>query len=103
MVVQAVLLFGSEMWAMTPRLEKALKGFHHWAVWRMAGMIPKHQWGGSWMYPPIGAAMEKVGLDDIEVYIARFQNMVVQYIMTCPIMGLCLAAKRNLGLKPSKR
>ena len=27
-VVQAVLLFGSETWVLTPQLEKALKGFH---------------------------------------------------------------------------
>ena len=28
-VVQAVLLFGSETWVLTPQLEKALAGFHH--------------------------------------------------------------------------
>ena len=28
-VVQAVLLFGSKTWILTPRLEKALVGFHH--------------------------------------------------------------------------
>ena len=42
-VVQAVLLFGSETWVLTPRLEKSLDGFHHQAVWQMAGMVPKCQ------------------------------------------------------------
>ena len=28
-VVQAVFLFGSKTWILTPRLEKALVGFHH--------------------------------------------------------------------------
>ena len=31
-VVQAVLVFGSETWVMTPWLEKALEGFHHWSA-----------------------------------------------------------------------
>ena len=47
------------------------------------------------MYTPIGAALEMVGLEEIRVYIARRQNMVAQYIATCPIMDLCLAAERN--------
>ena len=42
-VVQAVLIFGSKMLVLTPRLEKYLKGFHHRAVRRMAVMVPKRQ------------------------------------------------------------
>ena len=41
-VVQAVILFGSELWVVTPHMEKALKGFHHRAVWWMTGMGPKY-------------------------------------------------------------
>ena len=55
------------------------------------------------MYPPIGAALEMVGLEEIGVYIARRHNMVAQYIATCPIMELCLAAERTLGIRLSKR
>ena len=40
-VVQAVLIFGSETWVLTPRFEKSLKGFHHRVVQRMSGMFPK--------------------------------------------------------------
>ena len=42
-VVQAVLLFGSETWVLTPRLEKSLERFHHQAARRMVGMGPKIQ------------------------------------------------------------
>ena len=41
-VVQAVLLFGSETWVMTPCLEKSLMGFHHRLVGRMSVMGPKN-------------------------------------------------------------
>ena len=32
-------------------------------------------------------------------YIACRQSMVTQYIVTCPIMDLCLAAERRLGMR----
>ena len=77
-VVQAVLLFGSQTWAMTPRLEKDLEGFHHREVRRMLGMGPKSQHYGTWLHPPIGTALATVGLDEIGVYISCFQNKVAQ-------------------------
>ena len=44
-----------------------------------------------------------VGLEEIGLYIARHQNMVAQYVATCPIMDLCLVAERDLGLRLSRR
>ena len=37
------------------------------------------------------------------MYIARRQNTVAQYIVTLPIMTLCIAAKRNMLLKLSSQ
>ena len=98
-VVQAVLLFGSETWVITPWMEKTLKGFHHRALRRMAGMVPKRQRYGTWVYPPIGEALETVGMDEIGLYITRRQNTIAQYIATRPIMDLCLTLERNPVLK----
>ena len=78
-----------------PRLDKYLEGFHHWAVRRMAGMGTKCQQDRTWVYTPIGAALEMVGLEDIDPYISCRQNTVAQYISTCPIMDLCLVAERK--------
>ena len=69
-VVQAVIIFESETWVLTPRLEKALEGFHHRVVRRMRGMVPKCQRDGTWVYTPIGVALSMVGLEYIGVYIA---------------------------------
>ena len=102
-VVQAVLLFGSETWVLTPRLDKSLEVFNHWAVRRMVGMGPKRQWGGTWVYTPIGVVLTMVGLEKIRMYIARRHNMVTQYIVTHPIMDLCLAAERKPGMRLSRR
>ena len=62
-VVQAVLLFGSEMWVLTARLEKPFGFFHQWAVRWMAGMVPKCQRYGTWVYTPVDAALSMVGLE----------------------------------------
>ena len=53
-VVQALLLFGSEMYVLTPKLEKYIEGFHHRAVRRMVGMGPKRQRDGTWVYATMG-------------------------------------------------
>ena len=90
-VVHAVILFGSETWVLTTQFEKAINGFHHREAWRMAGMGSKRQPYGTWLYPPIGAALEMVGLEEIGIYISRHQNTFAQYIVTRTIMDLCLA------------
>ena len=69
----------------------------------MAGMGPKRQRDGTWVYPPIGAALSMVGLEEIGVYIALRQNKFTQYISTCPIMDLCLSAERKPGMCLSRR
>ena len=102
-LVKAVILFGLETWLVIPRLEKAIAGFHHRAVWWMAGIGPEHQWEGTWVYPPIGAALATVGLDEIWVYIYYCQNTVAKYIATRPIMDLCMAAEQRLGIRLSGR
>ena len=102
-VVQAVLLFGSEIWFLTLRLYKALAGFHHRAARRMAGMVPKRHPDGTWVYPPIVAALEMVGLEEIRESIALRQNKVAQYIATCPIMVFFLTADRKPGMRLSRR
>ena len=89
--VQAVILFGSKTWVLTPWLEKPLKGFHPWAVRQMAGMLPIIQRDGTWVYTPIGEALKMMGIDEIGVYITRHQNTAAQYIASCTIMDLCLA------------
>ena len=73
-VVQAVLIFGSDTWVLTPHFEKSLEGFHHLAVQRMSVMGPKCQQYGTWVYKPIGAVLVTVGLEDIGLSIAYCQN-----------------------------
>ena len=45
------------------------------------------------------AVMAEAGLHEVETYVSRLQNTVAQFIMTRPIMGLCMAAERRPGLR----
>ena len=71
-------MFGSEMWVVTPWMDKSLVGFHHHVVERMVAMVPKHQLNGTWVYPLIWAALVISRLEEIRVYIARRKNTVAQ-------------------------
>ena len=84
-----------------PQLEKALTGFHHQEVRRMAGMVPKRQLDGTWVYTPIQEALAMVGLDEIRAYIARRQNKVSQYIATRTIIDLCMVAEGRVVMRLS--
>ena len=62
-VVQAVLLFGSEMWVLTPRMGRALGSFQHGVARRITGRQPKKQDVGGWEYPLPEAAMGEAGFE----------------------------------------
>ena len=62
-------------------------------------MCPKRQLERTWIYPPIGAALATVGLDNIGVYISFCHNTVEQYIATYPITDLCMAVELRPGMR----
>ena len=69
--VQAVLLFGSETWNITPTAMKWLEGFHSRAAYQMARTNkPQRSPNGEWMYPSSEDALSKVGMHIISYYIA---------------------------------
>ena len=91
-VVQAVILYWSENWVMSPRIVRTLGRFHHRVAHRLTGRQPRRRLDWAWFYPPLAEAMAEAGLQVVETYSARHQNTVTQYIATRPIMDLCLAA-----------
>ena len=47
--------------------------------------------------------MEEAGLQEVETYVSRRQNTVVQFIATRLIMELYLAAERRTGSRVTER
>ena len=54
-------------------------------------------------YLPMYEAMAEVGQEEVETYAARFHNTVEKYIVTCPIMYLCMEADQLPVAVVSKR
>ena len=47
--------------------------------------------------------MAEAGLQEVETYVSRLQNIVTQYITIRPIMDLYMAEKRRPGPRVTKR
>jgi hypothetical protein len=80
-VVQAVLLFGSETWKLSPASLKSLEGFHIRAARRMAGMQPTRNPDGTWKYPSSKDVLKAVGLETIDHYIRVQRKTITRFIV----------------------
>ena len=70
-VTQAVLLFGSETWVMTARMEKALDSFQSRVARKLTGRQPRCGKEGTWYYPLLAGAMKEAGIVRIRTSILR--------------------------------
>ena len=53
--------------------------------------------------PTLEDAIAEAGFQEVDTYISRRQNTVTQFIVTRPIMDLCLVAERRPGSRGAKR
>jgi hypothetical protein len=83
--MQAVLLFGSETWKLSPLSLKSLERFHLRAACRMAGMQPTQNPDGMWMYPSSKDVLKMVGLKTIDHYIGVRRDPIARFIMDRPL------------------
>ena len=68
-VVQATLLFSAETWVMCPSIWRNLGGFHHKVARRLAGIMPRRDTTGRWVYPFMDVAMTEVDLEEVDTYV----------------------------------
>ena len=71
--VQAVLLYGSETWVLTPHIWSILGGLHHRVAHWLKGQQPWRVRVGSWVYPYLVEAITEVGLQEVEIYASNHQ------------------------------
>ena len=94
--VQAVLLFGSEMWNLTPSALKCLEGFHIRAARRMSGMMPVKDASTSvWNHPASADVLEAAGLYTVKEYIEVRRQTIAAFIVNRPIFNLCRGGRRR--------
>ena len=77
-IVQAILLFGLEMWVFMPHIRCLLGGFHNRVAQQLLGDL-------TWRRAD-GESMRADGIKEINTYVSRRQNTVEQYISTFPIL-----------------
>ncbi len=80
-IVQAVLLFGGEMWKLSPLSLKSLERFQIWAARRMAGKMPTKNPDGTWTYPSSRDVLKAVGLQTIGHYIGVRRETIARFIV----------------------
>ena len=102
-MIQAVLLFGAETWVVTPRMAKALGGFHTHVESRLTGQILRRTMDGTWKYTSSAAAREAAGFLAMEEYVRRNQNTSAQYIATRSLLYLCEGSERVPGAQVGMR
>ena len=73
-VVQAVPMYGSETWFMSPCIGRMLVGFHHRVVSRLTGQHTRSRTDGMWVLLPLEEAMMEVDVQEVETYAAHRQN-----------------------------
>ena len=99
--VQAVLLFGSEIWNLVPAALKLLEAFHVRDARRMAGALPtRHENGRDWVYPKSADVLKKVGLRPIAECIEVQRSTIANFIAHRPIFGICKGEVRRRGSNP---
>ncbi len=79
--VQAVLLYKSETWTLSPTRVTQLEGFHIRAAWQMSGLQPEKKPNGSWSYPCLKDVLEAAGLHTIAHYMDVRRQTVANFVV----------------------
>ena len=96
-IVQAVLLYGSESWVLTPRLVTKLRSFHRKAVRFITNrrIRPKADESEEWVYPDSASVLEDAGLFEIETSIQRQRDTIFHnYLKIRKVIGLAGTLRR---------
>ena len=65
-LLQAVVLYGSETWFMSPHIRRNLVGFYHIVAYRLTGRQPWRGLYGAWVYSPLVEEIAEAGLQEVK-------------------------------------
>ena len=85
-VVQAMLLYDSKTWVLSPTAIARLEGFHiHAAYWMAKRNKPRWGPGYQWIHPKSEDVLEECGLHTIAEYIDIHWQTITVYVVAHPI------------------
>ncbi len=100
-IVQAILLYGSEIWVISQTALAQLKGFHIQAAYRMAKTNkPKCGPGNVWEYQRPEDVLRECGMKTMAEYIHICRQSIAAYVATRPILAKCRRGERKMGAVP---
>ena len=79
-IVQAVLLYGADSWAITKRDLHRLQCFHKRALRYMSGSHIRKVDNNTWTYPDHEGLLHKCGLSSIEAYLERRRSTLWSFL-----------------------
>ena len=79
-IVQAVLLYGADSWAVKNEDLRKLKSFHSRAIRYMTGTHIRKLESGEWEYPDHDKLLKECGLFPMETYIQRRRGTLMEYL-----------------------
>jgi hypothetical protein len=102
-VVQAILLYGSETWVISPQAMAQLEGFHIRAMWSMAQRHkPRQGPQKEWVYPKSEDVLQECGMKTIAEYVQIRRQMIAVYVATRPILQECRQGEQQRGAVPHR-
>ncbi len=100
-VVQAVLLYGSEMRNLMKAVLAWLEGFHVQAAYCMAQVHwPEWVAGNQWEYPKTSDVLEECGMATMQHYIQKCRATIAINIADWLILEACQQGEHKHGLHP---
>ena len=82
-VVQAVLLYGADLWTITRQDHAALERFHKRAAQHIIGRYIRKSAEGVWSYLDHAGILQSCGLHPINVYVERHCRTLRAYLDAC--------------------
>ena len=96
-VVQTVLLYGSESWVISKRQLRVLESFHRRVARYLCRRHTRRREDGTWEYPSSKEVLEEAGLQSIQEYIHRRRDTIFRYIRNRPIYITCKRSHSLVG------
>jgi hypothetical protein len=92
-IVQAVLLFGSETWALTKDMERRLDSFHHRCARHLTHRHIQQKPDGTWECPRSKEVLEEAGLSTIREMIENRKRNLMDFIATRKVYHQCTESR----------
>jgi hypothetical protein len=88
-IVQSVLLYGSESWVITKSKMVQLRSFHRRCARYITRTHIRQEEDGTWIHPSSEGILKEAGLDSIEEYIQKRRGTVEVFAQFRPLYEAC--------------